>query len=362
MERQPVYYADYLQLGNILQAQELESAKYGKPAHDEMLFIIVHQTYELWFKQILFEMGSILEIFQEKPLKSLRLQAMVSRFERINEILKVLVEQVRIVESITPLDFLEFRDYLVPASGFQSLQFRLLEARLGIGERDRLQVEKMFFNSRLKPEDFEQFKQAQALPTLLGSLDEWLSRFPFAKSREFDFWQEYKSIIYAFLNRDEETIRSNPTLNEEQKAFELANIQNTRQSYEAILDASLYEKLRNEGQFRLSFEAMRSAIFISLYRDYPMLQLPFRLLSAIIEMDELLTTWRYRHAEMAHRMLGSKIGTGGSSGHHYLKKTAETHRIFSDLFNISTFLIPKSRLPELPDEITLQIDFLYDKL
>jgi tryptophan 2,3-dioxygenase len=85
----------------------------------------------------------------------------------------------------------------------------------------------------------------------------------------------------------------------------------------------------------------------------------FRLLTAIVDIDEAMTLWRYRHALMVERMIGLKIGTGGSSGHAYLRTTAERHRIFSDLFRLSTFLIPRSAVPELPPAIQAQMSFVY---
>jgi tryptophan 2,3-dioxygenase len=94
-----------------------------------------------------------------------------------------------------------------------------------------------------------------------------------------------------------------------------------------------------------------------LYRDEPLLNLPQKIITSLIDIDENFTTWRYRHALMAHRMLGTKIGTGGSSGHLYLKRAADNNRVFVDLFNLSTFLIPKSRLPKLPDSIKKELNF-----
>jgi tryptophan 2,3-dioxygenase len=89
------------------------------------------------------------------------------------------------------------------------------------------------------------------------------------------------------------------------------------------------------------------------------LQPAFRLLTALIDIDETLTLWRYRHALMVERMIGLKIGTGGSSGHAYLRTTTERHRIFTDLFRLSTFLIPRSAVPELPAAIQAQMSFVY---
>ena len=149
----PVYYGDYLQLGKILEAQAPESAKRGPAAHDETLFIIIHQTYELWFRQILHELDSVKTIFAQTPVASPQLSTVVARLKRVTEIQKVLVGQLDVMETMTSLDFLDFRDDLIPASGFQSLQFRLIEAGLGITANHRMEVENQFFQSRLKPED-----------------------------------------------------------------------------------------------------------------------------------------------------------------------------------------------------------------
>ena len=100
-----------------------------------------------------------------------------------------------------------------------------------------------------------------------------------------------------------------------------------------------------------------SALFIKQYSEEPVFNLPFQLITALTEIDEQLTLWRYRHAMMVQRMLGTKIGTGGSSGHHYLKKTTESNRIFLDFFNMATFLLPKSSLPELPESVKRRLGF-----
>ena len=113
------------------------SKEYGKPAHDEMLFIIIHQIYELWFKQILFELDSVLEIFSKEDIQESRIGTAVSRLDRVIEIQKILIDQIHVLETMTPMDFLDFRDFLIPASGFQSVQFRLIENKLGLNKEDR---------------------------------------------------------------------------------------------------------------------------------------------------------------------------------------------------------------------------------
>jgi tryptophan 2,3-dioxygenase len=114
-----------------------------------------------------------------------------------------------------------------------------------------------------------------------------------------------------------------------------------------------------EGLRKLSYKATHAALFINLYRFEPILHMPFRFLTLLVDIDEMFTTWRYKHALMVHRMIGAKVGTGGSSGHHYLLQTAEKHKIFTDLFDLSTYLIPKSMLPKLPPDIERELGFYY---
>src|SRR3954467_14705850 len=138
-ERAPVYYSEYLQLDKILNAQTPESGKENLPADDEMLFIIIHQAYELWFKQVLFELDIIRKIFRQPAIanSSPDIYNCAHRLKRICRILELAVNQMTIMETMTPLDFLDFRDLLRPASGFQSIQFKMIEAALGLNYGSR---------------------------------------------------------------------------------------------------------------------------------------------------------------------------------------------------------------------------------
>ncbi len=119
--------------------------------------------------------------------------------------------------------------------------------------------------------------------------------------------------------------------------------------------------MQENGKKRLSHKATKAALFILLYRDFPALQLPHKILSLLIDIDEGFTNWRQRHALMAQRMIGTKIGTGGSSGHRYLRAAAEKHKIYSDLLDLSTYLLPRSALPCLPDVVTKKLRFAYSE-
>jgi tryptophan 2,3-dioxygenase len=165
-----LHYGTYLQLDKILNAQELESTKAGKTAHDEHLFIVVHQVYELWFKQILVECESISEILSANPLPERDLITVLNRLNRCNSLWPILMNQIKVMETMTPMDFLEFRNLLYPASGFQSLQFRLLETILGLTEQQRSSEEKLFFSSRLTQTEKDQLLQAQKKTAFKGTL------------------------------------------------------------------------------------------------------------------------------------------------------------------------------------------------
>jgi tryptophan 2,3-dioxygenase len=358
--QEPVYYGNYLQLPKILNAQAPESAKYGQAAHDETLFIIIHQTYELWFKQILHELNSVQTLMGKDFVPSTDLSLINARLERIISIQKILIEQIQVMETMTTLDFMEFRDFLVPASGFQSLQFRLIEATLGIKPEHRMEVEKQFFTSRLSQEDKKTLERTEAAISVFELLEAWLSRMPFSEFEGFDFWKNYGLAVEKMLASDFEIISRNPSLNDKIRQMELKNLELTKESFSTLLDGRKFKELKDQGKVRLSQKAMLSAVFIYLYRDFPALQMPFKILNSLVEIDEQFTTWRYRHAIMVQRILGTRIGTGGSSGHEYLKSTTERNRAFLDLFNLATFLIPKNITPELPHHIKDQLDIVYD--
>jgi tryptophan 2,3-dioxygenase len=348
----PVEYAEYLKLERLLSSQSPRSLDYGRPAHDEMLFIVVHQAYELWFKQVLHELDSVLSLFRDDSVDERSIGVAVGRLSRVTEIQKLLLDQLRILETMTPLDFLDFRDFLVPASGFQSLQFRLIETKLGLRSEHR---------APSSPETRAALRAAEAEPSLFSLVERWLERTPFLETPGFAFWTSYGRAVDAMLAGDRRTIEGNPTLPHEDKQRELAALDRTAVSFAAVLDEATHARLLREGQRRLSWRATKAALFIHLYRDQPILHLPFRFLTILVDVDELLAGWRYRHALMVHRMIGTKIGTGGSSGHQYLLGTVERNKVFSDLYDLSTFLISRSSLPALPPEMERRLGFHYPR-
>ncbi len=349
--KEPVYYGDYLGLDKLLGAQDCHSAKYGEPAHDEMLFIVVHQAYELWFKQILHELTSVIDVFAAKRVEDQQLPVVVHRLKRIITIQRLINDQIAIMETMTPQDFLSFRDYLVPASGFQSIQFKMLEILLGLKRHFRINFDQQSFLNRLNEKDRAFLTDLENKPSLFELIDQWLARMPFLNTQGFAFWEHYKLATDAMLADDEQTILTNLTLTEAQTERELKELASVKERFDALFDEKAYATLQAQGQFRLSHKAMLAALFIEQYREEPVFNLAHQLIQCLTEIDENLTIWRFKHAMMVQRMLGGKIGTGGSSGHEYLKKTTESNRIFTDFFNMAMFLLPKNSLPQLPQQI-----------
>jgi tryptophan 2,3-dioxygenase len=350
-------YHDYLKIDQLLSCQKPESQAQGRAAHDEMLFIIVHQVYELWFKQILTEIDSILTIFNRDEVDERLMDLIVSRLQRVVAIQKLLIDQVSIIETMTPLDFLEFRDLLIPASGFQSEQFRKLESRLGLKRDSRLRYNQAEFDQMLKPEQRAEMKKLESEPSLFDRVEKWLERTPFLKMQGFDFWKLYQKAVEHSIDADMKIIQQNPALGPEDRARNEGIVRGTMATFHALFDEAAYNQARQNGEWRLSYKAIHAALLIQLYRDQPALQLPFRLLTALQDMDESFTTWRHRHALMAKRMLGSKVGTGGSSGFQYLRDAADKHKVFNDFFQLTTFFVPRSKLPALPKEVERQLGF-----
>ncbi|CAD7942971.1 unnamed protein product [Amoebophrya sp. A120] len=330
------------------------------PAHEEMLFIVIHQTYELWFKQILHELEAVHEIFSRTCVPENSICDVCNMLYRVTRIQEVLIQQITVLETMTPMAFLEFRDYLVPASGFQSWQFRMIEIALGIPLARRKYGTEAFLKGVFQKQHLEMLEKWSERPSLADLVERWLERLPFYQTEEYDFWQEFKVAVDDMCDNDEALV--NKVLAEEKREVELKAIRSVRSSFASLLDPDMHKEMMSRKVRRWSQKATLAALFIFLYRNEPMLSNPFRLLNLLMEIDENFTIWRTRHASMAHRMIGIKIGTGGTSGVEYLNRAATENKAFKDLWSLSTYLVPASALPELPRDLRYRIGFLHDYL
>lgn len=336
-----MYYHDYLELDKILDAQHPESFTPGQqPAHDEMLFIIVHQAYELWFKQIQFELDYVQGIFGQDHINDNAedLNLVRHRLHRVIRILELLNQQITLLDTMTPLDFLEFRNLLTPSSGFQSLQYRLVEARLGLRmeERHHRDYYKRTNEGGFTAAHYELLTRIEAGENLLDQVNRWLERMPFFRR---EYWTSYPGNTFW----DDYTALYRESLTER----EAGKIEDFRQFF--FPDGA--------PSSLMSPEALRSALFIMLYRDFPVFQTSYQILDALIEIDHWMAGWRHKHLTMVRRMIGMRVGTGNTTGAGYLEGALARHYIYRDLAALSTFLIERRKLPRLPVELIRHLSF-----
>uniref|UniRef100_A0A3Q2URX7 Tryptophan 2,3-dioxygenase n=1 Tax=Haplochromis burtoni TaxID=8153 RepID=A0A3Q2URX7_HAPBU len=324
-----IIYGDYLQLDKILTAQVLQSELKANKIHDEHLFIVTHQAYELWFKQILFELDSVREIFISGHVRDERNMLKVNtRIHRVVMIFRLLVDQFAVLETMTALDFFDFREYLSPASGFQSLQFRLLENKIGVPDNLRVPYNRRHYRDNFKGHDSEMLLSTEQEPTLLKLVEEWLERTPGLEVDGFNFWQRLEINILDGLNQEKEKIEKMP--DSEEKEELMAEMVKQRELFTSLFDEKRHDHLVSKGKCLIRCHNHRGFIMF-IYSLY-------------------LT--QNNHVCMVHRMIGSKAGTGGSSGYHYLRSTvSDRYKVFVDLFNLATFLVPRHWVPKLNPNI-----------
>ncbi|KAK3929882.1 Tryptophan 2,3-dioxygenase [Frankliniella fusca] len=349
-------YGEYLMLDRVLGAQRMLSEANGRAVHDEHLFIVTHQAYELWFKQIIYELDSVRALFNSSQgLDETQTLEILKRLHRIVLILKLLVDQVMILETMTPLDFMDFRNYLCPASGFQSLQFRLLENKLGMRQEQRVR-----FNQRYSavfgddPSAVEAISRSEEEPSLAQLVQRWLERTPGLEAGPdgFDFWGKpwrrcWRGSTRAAAAADTDLRRK----------FLLNDVAQRREVFDSVFSPDTHDLLLQRGERRFSYRALQGAIMITFYRDEPRFSQPHQLLTLLMDIDSLITKWRYNHVIMVQRMIGSaQLGTGGSSGYQYLRSTlSDRYKVFLDLFNLSTFLIPRDYIPPLTSQMKIAL-------
>ena len=327
-------YGRYLNLDKILSAQKPPGLD-GKPRelhhHEELLFVVIHQVYELWFKQILHELVLARDLLARDFVPETDIPRVSKGLRRVHEIQRILVEQISVIETMNPADFLAFREKLGAASGFQSAQFREFEILAGLPDEARYEYEGESFERRFPAEQIARFQELRSQPTLREALHRWLSRTPV----EEGFTEAYLSAFTRYVDEQRALHAENPQLSGAERQRVAARLDRYAADCEAFLS----------GPDR---RGHASCLFIAAYRHEPLLHWPNRLLDQLLDIEELLRRWRFRHARMVERMIGLRVGTGGSSGVEYLDATAGgRYRVFTVILKSRSFLIPRRLLPEL---------------
>nr|XP_034302352.1 tryptophan 2,3-dioxygenase A-like isoform X4 [Crassostrea gigas] len=274
-------YETYLGLDKLLKCQELESEKAGNRVAEEHLFIIVHQGFEIWFKQILEDFKGVIDILKEPKIEErTHLSGITTKLGRCILILKVVIQHFEIIETMPPAVFLNFRKYLKSGSGFQSLQFRQIENTLGLRPETREQDQPgKDYKDALNTEQSELAKDSEKGDTLFSVAETWLKNV-------FGTYVRDRVQYFNVLSEMMKTWAEDTTMEEHHRG--------NKEAFDKILKEDTYETIPDT------------------------------------------------HVLMVHRMLGKKTGTGGSSGYDYLKRTnQDKYRVFMEFFNMGAYLIPE---------------------
>ena len=337
-------YGNYLQLDDLLKLQGEDRGI----SSDEMHFIIVHQTFELWFKQIIRELSEVRNILCQEQVPEKHIPLAVERLGRTTEIFKLMASQWSVMETLTPQGFLSFRDGLGSASGFESFQMRKFEILLGLKNEDRLfgmdpidTFRKLAKNSEKDASILQDLEDALAKPSLEESLMKWISRTPIMGSIYGS--EKDSESVKKYVN---EHLLGHKSMGEDaakrMSGYGTSDIEKATQRFNSAHESAI-SFLVPEGKIS---RARASLLFIESYRELPLLAWPRKLIDAVVELEESMVKWRHSHARMVERIMGRRIGTGGTSGVDYLDKTSQ-YRVFKDLWAVRTILVKSDKRPEL---------------
>lgn len=220
--------------------------------------------YELWFKQILYEIDSIRTIFKSDTVDEKNTLKIVQRLTRVLMILKLVTDQMPILETMTAQDFLAFRDLLTPASGFQSWQFRQLESKFGLRTRDRLGKSATTLREALRPEDRDKIDQTENEVSLVQLIQNWLERTPGLEEDNYSFFDAYKKAFRNVIQSQNETIRQQTSQRKKEQL--IASIKAYEDTFQDIFDVKAYNEAYSAGQRRMTHKSIMGALMIFVYR------------------------------------------------------------------------------------------------
>ena len=352
-------YWDYLNLSTLLSLQSGLEGPDGPPMEpDELHFIITHQVFELWFKLSLAELRNARDHLGSPHMPEEHVPYVVHHLRRVTSVLRLAVNTFEVMETLTPQDFLSFRDKLTPASGFQSFQMREIELLMGLADSDRIKyggvdplehIEKLARSSPGGAHAWGRLSAARAETSLLAALRAWLFRTPIDASSPGDAGDA--EAVEDFLTRYLDAVRTHHQEQAERlvasKLGEAEGVRERFASSSAAARAFLFaEDIPDEADRAWRKRVRAALVFIESYRTLPLLAWPRLLIDAMVEFEEQMVLFRTRHARMVERVIGRRVGTGGSSGVDYLDRTTRL-RIFTDLWTVRTLLLPRDRVPQL---------------
>lgn len=343
-----ITYGGYLRLEELLTLQNGPEGYTPPPSNDELHFIIVHQTFELWFKLILRELKEVRALMDVERIDEASIPRVVHHLERVSEIFRLLADQWKVMETLSPQDFLAFRDRLGTSSGFESWQMRELEVLMGLDNEQRMggmdplaHMQRLAKDGKVPAAALADLEATSRAPSLNDVLTTWLSRTPIHGSSPHD--QEDDAVVQAYIDEHLKAMRAHG----EQVIAHMTAIGHGE-------EATLRPRIEAGVQAAESFLAPEGKaarhraglLFIESYRDLPLLSWPRRLIDSFVDLEQSMLLFRAHHARMVERMIGRRMGTGGSSGVDYLDATTK-YRIFVDLWAVRTLLVKRDALPEM---------------
>jgi tryptophan 2,3-dioxygenase len=360
-EKKPVTYWDYIRVEELLALQSGIEHGEEQLGNHEVLFITVHQVFELWFKLILREVRAARDLFLAPRVAEQELSGAVRSLKRAATILRVAIVHWDVIETMPTREFLAFRTKLLPASGFQSAQLRQIEILMGLPEDERISLgpagaSGAGYQAALRgpggadSSALERVRRELAdRPNLREAIHEWLYRTPIDGSEADDPGAEARlsEFVDAFLAAHARELDSSADHAAAIAETDTARVELNRR-YEAEKDSvrAFFAPSDAEGGARR--RRIRAAmLFIETYRELPLLAWPRELLDALVELEQRFVIFRQRHARMVERIIGRRVGTGGSSGVDYLDSTALKYRIFRDLWAIRTLQVRHAAAPSL---------------
>ena len=343
-------YGGYLRLKELLELQDGPEGYAPPPSSDELHFIIVHQTFELWFKLVLRELKEARDLMHNDRIEEAAIPQVVRHLERVGEIFRLLADQWKVMETLSPQDFLAFRDRLGTSSGFESWQMREMEVLMGLETDQRVggvnpveHMKRLADEGKIPPQALEQFEATASSPSLNHVLTTWLARTPVHGSSPGS--EGDGDVIRAYIEQHLEAMR----VHGEHVIQHMVSIGHgeevtLRPRIEAGV-ASAKAFLMEDGE---PVRSRAGLLFIESYRDLPLLSWPRRLIDSFVELEQAMLLFRSHHARMVERMIGRRMGTGGSSGVDYLDATTK-YRVFVDLWAVRTLLVKRDGLPPVDE-------------
>ena len=358
---QATSYWNYIRVEELLSLQGGLGASDAELSDDEVRFIVVHQIDELWMKLVLRELSSARDLFRREQVPETALSSACGALRRVAVLFELMADHFRLMETMRTRDYLRFRDKLSPASGFQSAQLREIEILLGLDDTDRIPFgHEGSYKEALKdrggaPSPALARVEARLTdgPSLKDAIYAWIARAPIDGSSPGD--ERDDQVVANFIDQFVDSLESGQARRMEHSIASQALTEADRKRLEAryaeeSASAAAYlraEDITDRAQRRTTRRLRAAILYIDSHRELPLLSWPGEIVDVLIQAEQSMLVFRQRHARMVERIIGRRVGTGGSDGVDYLDRTALTYRVFKEIWAARTLLLAPDDAPDV---------------